>query len=112
MRNTTTNRIQLAALIASMRFYAIRWETPFTPCTGITAVVKQERRIFLGRGGVIFAPWEGRIARASRALEAGAVEYTGFSFPVLSPKGRVTVRVLITTDEWAPIIFLDADHYF
>ena len=32
------------------QFYLLRWETEFTPCTGITAVTRQERWFFGRRG--------------------------------------------------------------
>lgn len=41
--------------LAQAQFVMLRYETEFTPCTGITAVTKQERRHFFN--GVMIAPW-------------------------------------------------------
>ena len=47
---------EVQSLAGRCQFYLLRWETEFTPCTGITAVTRQERRYF-GSRGVMIAPW-------------------------------------------------------
>lgn len=92
--------------MSNATFIALRWETPFTPCTGITAVVKQERRHFAGRA-VYVAPWCPEMAEARKAQDAGKVSVLRDEHLVLagSPAGRI--EILETTDtNLAPILFL------
>ncbi len=94
--------------ITRAQFVMLRYETEFTPCTGITAVTKQERRYFAN--GVIVAPWCSRLKRkpGDDPLERGKVRDTG---DTLSVNGS-PCKVLATTDEFAPIIFLDVTGRF
>ena len=71
-------------LAGRCQFYLLRWETEFTPCTGITAVTREERRNF-GSRGVMIAPWEPRMPAARTALEQGRVVETEFSFRIAGP---------------------------
>src|SRR5271165_3499014 len=57
-------------LAGRCQFYLLRWETEFTPCTGITAVTRQERRFF-GHQGMMIAPWQSRMPAAKAALDQG-----------------------------------------
>ncbi len=100
--------------LASSQFVALRYEGPHVECTGITAVVKQELRTFHDRGGVIVAPWSGRMTSACQALRSGKVIDTGLSFPVETSADRsVTVRVLANTaPNQAPLFYLAADGFF
>jgi glycogen synthase len=95
--------------VAQAQFFMLRYETEFTPCTGITAVTKQERRYF--KRGVMIAPWCSQLRRAKPEddpIASGKVEITDWSFDI---KGK-TCRVLKTTDDFAPIFFLDVEGRF
>src|SRR5215213_7879242 len=80
----------------------LRYETEFTPCTGITAVTRQERRHFVG--GVMIAPWCPQLKRKPNAdpVALGQVRDTGWSFKI---SGR-DCRVLTTTDDFCPLVYL------
>ena len=69
------------------QFYLLRWETEFTPCTGITAVTRQERRYFRRRG-VMIAPWESRMPAAKAALDQGRVVDLESPFRIAGPCAR------------------------
>jgi len=88
-------------------FYLLRWETEFTPCTGITAVTRQERQYF-GSRGVMIAPWESRMPAARKALEQGQVVETEFSFKIAGPCAHgAKVQVLVTSaSDTMPIVYL------
>src|SRR3982751_1052237 len=75
---------EVQRLAGRCQFYLLRWETEFTPCTGITAVTREERRNF-GSRGVMIAPWEPRMPAARTALEQGRVVETEFSFRMAGP---------------------------
>lgn len=94
-------------------FFALRWETEFTPCTGITAVVRQERKAF-AKQGMIIAPWHSRMKEAKAALESGAVKNCGELFAVEVAMGiTARVQVFIATQyECQPIIFLGVEGFF
>jgi glycogen synthase len=95
---------QVQSLIAGAQFIMLRYETEFTPCTGITAVSKQERRHF--HGGVTIAPWCPDIKRKTEKedpLVNGKVQYTDWEFKL---NGRMC-KVLATIDEFTPIFFLE-----
>lgn len=100
---------QLSKQVKSAQFFILRYETEFTPCTGITAVTKQERRHF--KGGIMLAPWCPRI-RENKAVDGlirgGKVKYTDLKLKVY---GR-TCKVLTTTDEFAPILYLEVEKCF
>ena len=90
--------------IGSAQFFMLRYETEFTPCTGITAVTRQERRNF--KRGIIIAPWCSKLKRKKPQddpLQNGKVKVTDWVFKV---KG-LPCRVMVTTDEFAPVLFLD-----
>jgi len=94
---------------AQAHFAMLRWETEQTPCTGITAVSKQERRHF--KRGITIAPWCGELRRngpADDPLQNGRVRRTGWIFNA----GSKRCEVLATTDELSPILFLDIDGRF
>ncbi len=94
-------------LAGRCQFYLLRWETEFTPCTGITAVAREERRNF-GSRGVMIAPWESRMPAAGTALEQGRVVETEFSFKIAGPCARgARVEVLVTSaTDTMPIVYL------
>jgi glycogen synthase len=92
--------------ILEAMFFMLRYETEFTPCTGITAVTKQERRNFLR--GIMIAPWCSLLPRSAEHLRNGKVRPIGWSFLV---EGH-TCNVLATDDEFAPILFLDIEGRF
>jgi glycogen synthase len=89
------------------QFYLLRWETEFTPCTGITAVTRQERRFF-GFLGIMIAPWQPRMAAAAAALDQGRVVNSEFSFKISGPCAHgARVQVLTTAPGgMMPIVFL------
>jgi len=95
------------------QFYLLRWETEFTPCTGITAVTRQERRFF-GHRGVMIAPWEPRMPAARAALDQGRVVDTEFSFKIAGPCAHgARVQVLMTPlGESMPIVYLAVEGAF
>jgi glycosyltransferase involved in cell wall biosynthesis len=86
----------------------LRYETEFTPCTGITAVTKQERRHFTN--GVIVAPWCSRLRRngGDDPVGSGLIRDTGIRLDVR----KARCKVLATTDDFAPIVFLDVPGRF
>ncbi len=101
-------------ILAGSQFVALRYEGPHVECTGITAVTKQEIKVFNGRGGVVVTPWSGRMASAKSAIEKGLVAVTGLTFPVApNPDRPVDVHVLIAQPTGAaPILYLSATGYF
>jgi hypothetical protein len=102
----------ITAILSAAEFIALRYETPYTPCTGITAVVRQELRAFRDRG-VVVAPWSSRMAAAQKAFTNGAVVDTGVSLPVAQRERTISVRVLCAgAPEAAPVLYLAADGYF
>src|SRR5262249_34640072 len=106
--------MNVSEALAGSQFVALRYEGPHVECTGITAVAKQELRIFRGRGGVMILPWSGRMPSALGALEKGLVKETSLNFPVaISADRDVTVRVLAaTSNSQAPVVYLAADGFF
>src|ERR1043166_8172839 len=100
--------------LAGSQFVALRYEGPHVECTGITAVAKQELRVFQGRGGVMVLPWSSRMPSAQTALGRGLVADTGLSFPVGTNGDRpVDVRVLAAWPAGAaPALYLAADGFF
>lgn len=98
--------------IAQAQFIMLRYETEFTPCTGITAVAKQERRNF--HRGIMIAPWcprlvDGKgVSVASVWIAKEKVGGTGWAFDVNGKQ----CTVYATTDDFAPIIFLEIDGCF
>ena len=93
--------------------YLLRWETEFTPCTGITAVTRQERRYF-GNRGIMIAPWQSRMPAARAALNQGRVVDAESTFQIAGPCAHgARVRVLMTPPgELMPIIYLDVEQAF
>jgi hypothetical protein len=100
--------------LAGCQYVALRYEGPHVECTGITAVAKQELRVFRGRGGVMILPWSGQMPSAITALEKGLVVDTGLGFPVaLSADRPVNVRVLAAAaNGQAPVLYLAAEGFF
>lgn len=95
--------------ISAAQFFMLRYETEYTPCTGITAVTKQERRCF--KHGVMIAPWCPRLdcnKAEHDPLATGKVIDSGWEFKV---KGR-KCKVLTATDDHAPILFLAVEGRF
>lgn len=95
--------------IAAAQYIMLRYETEFTPCTGITAVTKQERRHFAH--GIMVAPWCPKLKRKNPEddpLESGKVCPTNWEFNIA---GR-NCKVLATTDEFLPILFLKIEGHF
>ncbi len=95
------------------QFFPLRWETDFTPCTGITAVVRQERRYF-GNRGVMIAPWQSRMPAASAALDQGHIVDLESPFRITGPcADGALVRVLMTPpDNLMPIVYLAIEGAF
>jgi len=95
--------------LRTAQFFMLRYETEFTPCTGITAVNKQERRNF--SNGVVLAPWCPALKRKSPAddpVASGKVRALGWSFKA----GDFLCEVMVTTDDLAPIVFLSVPGRF
>jgi len=101
-------------MLAGCQFVALRYEGPHVECTGITAVTKQELRVFNGRGGVVITPWSGRMTSAKSALEKGLVTDTGLTYSVApNPDRPVDIRVLMAQPAGsAPMLYLSAVGYF
>jgi hypothetical protein len=101
-------------ILAGCQFVALRYEGPHVECTGITAVTKQELRVFNGRGGVVVTPWSSRMASAKSALEKKLVVDTGLSYQVApGPDRPVDIRVLLAQPAGsAPMLYLSAVGYF
>ncbi|PKO03204.1 MAG: hypothetical protein CVU43_03725 [Chloroflexi bacterium HGW-Chloroflexi-5] len=100
---------KLLKKIGSAQFFMLRYETEFTPCTGITAVTKQERRNF--KRGIMIAPWCPKLKRdkpQDDPITNGKIKPTDWTFKV----NGLPCRVLVTTDEFAPILFLAIDGRF
>jgi glycogen synthase len=85
--------------ISRAQFFMLRYETEFTPCTGITAVTRQERRHF--KGGVMLAPWCGR-------MNPEGLRETGWKLDVAG----TCCRVLTSVDKFAPALFIDVPGRF
>ncbi|MGD8782698.1 MAG: glycogen/starch synthase [Ignavibacteria bacterium] len=108
MEDSFENKIQKQ--IDQAQFFLLRYETEFTPCTGITAVSKQERRNF--NRGVMISPWCPNLERKEEKddpLKNGKVQYT--NLPSIDVNGK-TCKILSTTDDVAPIIFLEIEDHF
>jgi hypothetical protein len=100
-------------LVLRAMFFALRWETEFTPCTGITAVVRQERKAF-SKQGIIIAPWHSRMKEAKTALASATVKSCGDVFTVEVAMG-ITARVQVFValqNECQPVIFLGVEGFF
>ncbi|MGZ3488050.1 MAG: glycogen/starch synthase [Isosphaeraceae bacterium] len=95
------------------QFYLLRWETEFTPCTGITAVTRQERRFF-GHQGMMIAPWQSRMPAARAALDQGRVVDIETPFRIAGPCAHgARVQVLMTPPgEVMPIVYLAVEGAF
>jgi hypothetical protein len=98
---------EVQSLAGRCQFYLLRWETEFTPCTGITAVTRQERRYF-GSRGVMIAPWEPEVPAAKAARNQGKVVNTEFSFRIAGPCAHgAIVHILVTPrSDQMPIVYL------
>ena len=57
----------VSEILAASQFVALRYEGRHVECTGITAVAKQEQKVFHGRGGTIILPWSSRMPSAKAA---------------------------------------------
>ncbi len=100
---------QVHSIIAGAEFIMLRYETEFTPCTGITAVSRQERRHF--HHGITIAPWCPNLKRNNDKedpLINGKVRYTDWIFKAHDRE----CRVLISTDEFTPVFFLKVEGCF
>ena len=103
---------QLASLIEPASFFMIAWETPYTPCTGITAVVAQMLEPFANLG-VVIAPWHGQMKDAKDAISSEAVVRTGVTFDVRAGSSPVEVLILLAAHQGRmPILYLEADGFF
>jgi glycogen synthase len=99
----------IISMISKAQFIMLRYETEFTPCAGIAAVSKQERRYFAD--AVTIAPWCADLKRNTEIedpLKNGKVKYTGWEFTA----GGRTCKVLTTTDEFTPIFFIEIANCF
>ncbi len=95
--------------LKTAQFFMLRYETEFTPCTGITAVNKQERRAFTN--GITIAPWCPNLKRKSAQddpIANGKVKALGWALQV----GTFMAEVLVSTDDFAPIVFLSVQGRF
>ncbi len=95
--------------LACSHFFLLRYETEFTPCTGITAVARQERRHF--SQGCMIAPWCPLLQRRQAEddpLRSGKVVPLDWSFEVAGQ----TCRVLAAADEHLPLLFLEMQGRF
>jgi len=95
--------------IRAAQFFMLRYETEFTPCTGITAVTRQERRHF--KGGVMLAPWCPNLKRSNPQddpLTNGSLRKTQWKLKVHG----LDCRVLTSTDANAPLLFLAVEGRF
>ncbi|HJU43813.1 MAG TPA: glycogen/starch synthase [Vicinamibacterales bacterium] len=92
--------------VARAQFVMTRYETEFTPCTGITAVSKQERRHF--RGGITVAPWCPRLDAARDAVSKGKVVESSWKFPVADRE----CTVMVSDDGHTPCLLLAVDGRF
>lgn len=101
--DTVSKDVQLA--LQGAHFMMLRYETEYTPCTGITAVSKQERRHF--QHGVMIAPWCSLMPEAVEAIAKGKVRPAG-SFG----NGGREYTLYITADNFAPIIYIGTDDHF
>jgi glycogen synthase len=96
-------------LLSWALFVLLRYETEHVPCTGVTAVTRQERRAF--RGGVMIAPWHGDMSQASGALADRLVVDTGVVF-ALEAWGGKRCRILASNDGHMPTLYLAVDGQF
>ena len=79
----------------------------YTPCTGITAVFKQERRLFAGPG-LYLSPWCPEMEDAKKALAKGDVQplpEAGFEIRVNDRATRVEV-LMASQPNLAPILYV------
>lgn len=104
----------VSEILAACQFVALRYETRYIECTGITAVAKQEQKVFYGRGGALISPWCPRMTSAKAAIESGQVVDSGLAFEIaVNPSTQVTVRILISElSGVAPQLFIAADGFF
>ena len=82
----------------------LRYETEFTPCTGITAVTKQERRHF--KQGLMIAPWCPNLVWEEplvNPLQNGRLTYTDLRFEVEG----LPCRLLVSTDDFIPTLLIE-----
>ncbi|MFM2294409.1 MAG: hypothetical protein RLZZ350_822, partial [Verrucomicrobiota bacterium] len=100
-------------LIQAASFFSLRWETDFTPCTGITAVVREERRTF-ALLGLLIAPWQPRMATAQAALAYGKVTDLNVAFRLeIAPGVFKPLRLLLASEpNRQPILFVAVDGFF
>ena len=98
---------EVQSLAGRCQFYLLRWETEFTPCTGITAVTRQERKYF-GSRGVMIAAGESEVPAARAARDQGRVVNTEFSFKIAGPcADGAIVHILVTPrGDQMPIVYL------
>jgi glycogen synthase len=103
----------LKQILQSATFIAPRWETEFTPCAGVTAVGRQERKAF-AKFGVVIAPWEPLMVEAQAALASGRVRETQAEFAVEVAYGiTARVRILLAEEgDREPIIYLAVAGFF
>ncbi len=97
----------LHRLFQNILFVGLRWESPYTPCTGITAVFKQERRLFAGPG-LYLSPWCPEMEDAKKALAKGDVQpvpEAGFEIRVGDRATRVEV-LMANQPSLAPILYV------
>ena len=87
-------------------FVMLRYESEYTPCTGITAVAKQERRHFAR--GLTISPWSPQLGAAVKAVASGTVsEVVG-----VLPTALGEVRLRVANDAHAPLVFVEMDGRF
>lgn len=103
MKHSMNERV--VAAFRGAPFIMLRYETQYTPCTGITAVTKQERRNF--GSAIMISPWCPEMKEAIEASKSGLIEEAG-SFVM----GSRRCHVRISTDEAAPVVYLALDGHF
>lgn len=98
-------------ILQSAQYALLRYETEHVPCTGITAVTRQERRVF--RRGVMIAPWHERLGAARSSLDAGRVVATGERLTVEIGGVTRNAQILVSCDDASmPVLYLALEGCF
>lgn len=99
--------LNAASRADGQHFIMLRYETEYTPCTGITAVSRQERKHF--PGAVTIAPWCPEMSAAKVAIREKKVEVVG-SFRLKHLRKNCTVYK--ANDAVAPLFLLSLRGHF
>jgi glycogen synthase len=98
--------MELENILGAATFVMLRYETEYTPCTGITAVTRQERRHFAR--SLVIAPWCPRMKEAQAAL----AQHKVVSMPVHFEVAGRPASLLRSHDDAAPILFVAIEGTF